>query len=180
LQTVQVRVDVSQWVGGLEHTWNYIGYDECNYTHSPSGMALLKKLGKLEKPYYVRAHHMLCTSSGHGAYKWGSTNACTEDAEKNPVYGFPLLTACVISGFQATVSPFSSWASCPCTLPILASGRLQTLTGLACPLSYSDKGVGWNTPPKDYGKWHDLISALIKHLVCRYGGARPYPDISSF
>ena len=58
---VQIVVDASHRIGPLAHRWNYIGYDECNYTHSPGGRALLGKIGRLEKPYYIRAHHMLCT-----------------------------------------------------------------------------------------------------------------------
>ncbi len=65
-EKVEVRVDAGRWLGTLDHTWNYIGYDECNYTHAPGGMALIEKFGKLEKPYYMRAHHMLCTGIMHG------------------------------------------------------------------------------------------------------------------
>ena len=85
---VQVNVDAARRTGRLEHTWNYIGYDECNYTHSPGGMALIAKFGGMEKPYYVRAHHMLCTGNRHGSYKWGSTNVYTEDADGSPVYDY--------------------------------------------------------------------------------------------
>ena len=81
-----VGIDASKWLGELEHTWNYAGYDECNYTHSPGGMALLSKLGRLEKPYYIRCHHLFCTGSCHGFYKWGSTNVycfCRDEPSKS-------------------------------------------------------------------------------------------------
>lgn len=78
-EQVRVTMDASRWTGKLQHTWNYIGYDECNYTHSPGGIALIRKFGTLEKPYYMRAHHMLCTGILHGFYKWGSTNVYIED-----------------------------------------------------------------------------------------------------
>ena len=55
--SVRVCVDISRRIGKLEHHWNYIGYDECNYTHSPGGQALIGKIALLEKPYYIR-----CTS----------------------------------------------------------------------------------------------------------------------
>ena len=73
-EKVWVNVDASRWTGRLGHHWNYIGYDECNYTHSPGGMALLAKISGMEKPYYIRTHHMLCTGIRHGFYKWGSTD----------------------------------------------------------------------------------------------------------
>ena len=78
-KSVSIQIDAAKWQGKLAHNWNYVGYDECNYTHSPGGMELIRKFGSLEKPYYMRAHHMLCTGNLHGQYKWGSTNAYTED-----------------------------------------------------------------------------------------------------
>ena len=90
-EKVQVRINAGKWTGTLEHTWNYIGYDECNYTHSPGGMELISKFGKLEKPYYMRAHHMLCTGILHAFYKWGSTNVYIEDAQGNPIYNYDLI-----------------------------------------------------------------------------------------
>ena len=94
---VRVTVDAGAWLGELAHNWNYIGYDECNTTYTPEGQELLDKfmqmalgttalgttalsttaLGALRtqtSPYYVRAHHLLCTGNCHGFYKWGSTN----------------------------------------------------------------------------------------------------------
>ena len=41
MSTVTVRVDASDWQGVLPHAWTYIGYDECNYTTTPEGEALL-------------------------------------------------------------------------------------------------------------------------------------------
>ena len=61
--------------GELPHNWTYIGYDEINYTYTPEGQELLAKFAAMqEQPYYVRAHHLLCTGNCHGFYKWGSTN----------------------------------------------------------------------------------------------------------
>ena len=68
---VQIKVDAGRWLGELPHNWNYIGYDECNYTYAPEGQELLAKFGAMgEKPYYVRAHHLFCTGNCHGTYKW--------------------------------------------------------------------------------------------------------------
>ena len=67
-EKVYIQADASHKIGTLDHTWNYIGYDECNYTHCPGGIELLEKFSRLEKekPYYVRAHHMLCTGNRRG------------------------------------------------------------------------------------------------------------------
>src|SRR5205807_406137 len=50
-------------------------------TYTPEGQELLAKFMQFkEKPYYMRAHHLLCTGNCHGFYKWGSTNAYMEDS----------------------------------------------------------------------------------------------------
>ena len=84
---VHIRVDAGVPQGKLEHNWNYFGYDEINYTYVPEGRALLAKFDGLEgKPYHVRTHHLFCTGNCHGFYKWGSTNAYLEDADRTPRY----------------------------------------------------------------------------------------------
>ena len=85
-QSVNIQVDAGQQQGTLPHNWNYIGYDEINYTYTPEGQALLAKFAAFqEKPYYVRVHHLLCTGNTHGFYKWGSTNAYLEK-DGQPIY----------------------------------------------------------------------------------------------
>ena len=80
-----IHIDAGRWLGELPHNWNYIGYDEINYTYIPEGQELLAKFMTFqEKPYYVRPHHLLCTGNCHGFYKWGSTNAYLEDEAGNP------------------------------------------------------------------------------------------------
>ncbi|MDR3121599.1 MAG: hypothetical protein LBU58_09775, partial [Clostridiales bacterium] len=155
-----------KWTGTLAHNWNYIGYDECNYTHSPGGMALIEKFGKLEKPYYMRAHHMLCTGPCHGAYKWGSTNAYTEDENGNPVYSFAVIDRMCDIWLANNCKPFFEIGFMPLDMVDMSDVR-TTAHSL-----YSEyKRIGWNRPPKDYGKWYDLIRALIEHLLSRYGRA---------
>ena len=68
-ESVPVLVDAGKWIGTLDHTWNYIGYDECNYTLTPGGMELIGKFGRLEKPYYIRTHHLFCSGNGRPALK---------------------------------------------------------------------------------------------------------------
>jgi len=160
---IVIEVDAAAWEGELAHTWNYVGYDECNYTHSPGGMELIRKFGRLEKPYYMRAHHMLCTGNCHGAYKWGSTNAYTEDAGGNPVYSFGLIDRMCDIWLQSGCKPFFEIGFMPMDL---ADADYAAAGGNRF-AEY--RRAGWNRPPKDYGKWHDLIRALISHLLSRYG-----------
>ena len=163
-ETVKVSVDASAWVEKLAHTWNYIGYDECNYTHSPGGMELIRKFGALEKPYYIRAHHMLCTGNMHGSYKWGSTNAYLEDEEGNPIYNFNLIDRMCDIWLSSNCKPFFEIGFMPM--------HLADMSGIS-PQSDNPvneyRRIGWSRPPKDYDKWYNLINRLISHLLLRYG-----------
>ncbi|MCL2479288.1 MAG: hypothetical protein FWF22_07290 [Treponema sp.] len=165
-KTVQVKVDAAKWKGKLLHNWNYCGYDECNYTHSPGGMDLLRKIGSLEKPWYVRTHHMLCTGNCHGQYKWGSTNIYTEDDRGNPVYDFTVIDKMCDIWLGSSCKPFFEIGFMPLDLADMSS--MQITAGNR----YSEyKRAGWNRPPKDYDKWYGLVRTLTEHLICRYGQA---------
>ena len=168
-EKVQVRVDASQWAGTLEHTWNYIGYDECNYTHSPGGMALIEKFGRLEKPYYMRAHHMLCTGIRHGFYKWGSTNVYIEDRDGNPIYDYETIDLMMDTWLSRNCKPFFELGFMPKDLadPREAEDGKEYKCGYGSTTEYQVRG--WCQPPKDYGKWYDLIHNLVVHLRDRYG-----------
>ncbi len=167
--TVRVTVDASRPAGRLEHCWNYIGYDECNYTHSPGGLALLGKIGSLEQPYYIRAHHLLCTGICHGFYKWGSTNIYTEDRDGNPVYDFTTLDRIIDIWLGNNCIPFLELGFMPRDLadPREAENGVSYTAGYGSVSEYQLRG--WCQPPKDYRRWYDLIFRLAAHLRDRYG-----------
>jgi len=168
ITNVQIKVDAGRWLGELPHNWNYIGYDECNYTYAPEGQALLAKFGALgEKPYYVRTHHLFCTGNGHGFYKWGSTNVYLEGEDGQPIYNWRFIDLIFDTILKHGGKPFVELGFMP--------------MHLVDPTHYDytkDDGrftgyqrVGWACPPKDYGKWHDLVYHLVAHCVARYGAA---------
>ncbi len=166
---VQVRVDASDRIGTLAHTWNYIGYDECNYTHSPGGMALLEKFGTMDPPFYVRTHHMLCTGICHGFYKWGSTNIYNEDADGRPVYDYKTIDRMIDTWLRFHCIPFFELGFMPKDLadPREAENGRTYSAGYGSVDEYRVRG--WCQPPKDYDKWFDLIYHLAAHLLERYG-----------
>ena len=172
-KTTQIHVDAGQWLGELPHNWNYIGYDEINYTYTPEGQALLAKFQALqEKPYYVRAHHLLCTGNGHGFYKWGSTNAYIEDEVGNPIYNWEIVDLVFDTILRYQGKPFVEIGFMPLHLAdpahYDASQDNWRLT------KYQE--YGWACPPKDYQKWYNLIFNLVQHCAERYGVA----EISSW
>ena len=105
-ETVNVSVDVSHESGAFPDTWNCIGYDECNYTHSPGGMKLLADFASLGKTFYVRTHHMLCNGILHAFYKWGSTNVYTETEDGAPIYNYDTIDRMVDIWLSNHCKPF--------------------------------------------------------------------------
>ena len=170
-QQVRIEVDASRRDGILAHHWNYIGYDECNYTHSPGGMALIGKIGKLEKPYYIRTHHMLCSGNRRGSCKWGSTNIYTEDADGRPVFDEETVDRMIDIWLENNCIPFFELGFMP---KDLADPR-EAENGVSYTAGYGSVGEyqlrGWCQPPKDYGKWYQLVFHLATHLLNRYGRA---------
>ena len=130
----------------LHHFWNYIGYDECNFTHMPYGMELIRKFGKLEQPYYFRAHHMLCTGNLHGLNKWGSTNIYSEDEAGNPVYDFSCIDKMFDIWLESGNLPFFEIGFMPRDLARLPEDGKPYTDG-------SYRSIGWAMPPKDWQKW---------------------------
>ena len=54
---VHITVDAEEWRGELAHNWNYIGYDEVNYTYVPEGHELLAKFAQLRHSSAKGAGH---------------------------------------------------------------------------------------------------------------------------
>jgi xylan 1,4-beta-xylosidase len=165
-QQVSIRVDADQPIGTLPHNWNYIGYDEINYTYTPEGETLLAKFGDLaDKPYYVRAHHLFCTGNGHGFYKWGSTNAYLEDDNGKPVYDWTFVDLIFDTLLKHECKPFVELGFMP---QDLADPQIYDINSDTW-IHHNYRGYGWAAPPKDYQKWYDLVFALVTHCLERYG-----------
>ena len=159
-----IRVDAGRWLGELPHNWNYIGYDEINYTYTPEGQELLGKFQAFqEKPFYVRAHHLLCTGNCHGFYKWGSTNAYLEDEAGNPIYDWTFVDLILDTILKYNCKPFVELGFMPQDLVDTAHYDAAKDNWTA----QLYRSVGWACPPKDYGKWYDLIYHLVDHCIDR-------------
>ncbi|MHA2427898.1 MAG: GH39 family glycosyl hydrolase [Candidatus Hermodarchaeia archaeon] len=160
---ITVSVDAGKWLGTLRRMWQYIGYDEINYTTTPSGKATLERFKQLgETPYYVRAHHLLCTGNLRGIPKWGSTNVYTEDGEGNPIYNWRYIDNVFDTYLRYNCKPFVELGFMPLDL---ADVRGQPRARPWGHWWYN----GWSSPPKDYQKWYELVYNLMKHCVDRYG-----------
>jgi xylan 1,4-beta-xylosidase len=162
----KIRVDAGVWLGQLAHNWNYIGYDEINYTYAPEGQELLAKFMKLqEKPYYIRAHHLFCTGNCHATYKWGSTNAYLEDDAGRPIYDWTFVDLVFDTILKYNCKPFVELGFMPQDLA--DTERYNPAKEDSFLRNY--RTYGWACPPKDYQKWYDLVFNLVRHCMERYG-----------
>jgi len=165
-RTVQVKVNASDWQGELPHNWNYIGYDEPNYTYAPEGEELLAKFGALqEKTYFVRPHHIFCTGNTHHAYKWGSTNVYLEDEEGNAIYEWKTFDRIFDTILKHGLKPFVELGFMPRDMadPKYWDAQKDDWS------MQEYRRIGWACPPKDYQKWYDLIYTVMNHFIDRYG-----------
>ncbi|GGZ24428.1 GH39 family glycosyl hydrolase [Asticcacaulis endophyticus] len=166
---VTITVDASKPTGPLKPVWRFFGADEPNYATMKDGQKLLAHLGELKpKQVYFRAHNLLNTGDGTAAFKWGSTNAYTEDKDGNPVYNWMITDMIIDSYLDRGVRPYlqigfmpEALSSGPKDMPYRHSWRPG--------FKYELIEGGWNYPPNDYKKWEELVYQWTRHNVEKYG-----------
>ena len=166
-EPVKIRVDASTAGAPFQPFFRYFGYDEPNYTYTPNGRKLVRELAATSRsPAYFRTHFLLATGDARPAFKWGSTNAYTEDASGNPVLDWTIVDRIFDTYVEAGARPFVEIGFTPQAL----STRPDPYVPVWSPGAAFDKYyVGWSYPPRDYGKWGDLIARWVRHAVERYG-----------
>lgn len=152
-------IDVKQQ-SPLRRIWRYVGYDEPNYTYTDGGQTLLRKLGHLaDAPYAIRCHFLLCSGDGIGQPKWGSTNVYTEDTDGQPIYSWDIIDRILDTIIESGCIPFVELGFMP-----------EALSSAPTDLPYAGPTAeGWGYPPRDYSRWLDLVRALARHCLERYG-----------
>ena len=166
---VAIHVDARGAGAPLTPIWRFFGADEPNYATMKDGRRLLGELGALKKDdVYFRAHNLLTSGDGTPAFKWGSTNAYTEDAGGAPRYDWRIIDGIFDTYLANGVRPYvelgfmpQALSSAPATLPYKHSWR-PTINGASL-------DGGWAWPPRDYQRWSELCFELTRHLVQRYG-----------
>ncbi|ESQ93486.1 beta-xylosidase [Asticcacaulis sp. AC460] len=166
---VTMTVDASKTVAPLPPIWRFFGADEPNYATMKDGRKLMGHLGELRpNQVYFRAHNLLSTGDGTPAFKWGSTNAYTEDANGNPVYDWTVVDHIIDTYLARGVKPYLQIGFTPQAMSSAPEGTPYQHTwrpGFA----YDLIATGWIWPPKDYEKWEELVYQWTKHNVERYG-----------
>jgi xylan 1,4-beta-xylosidase len=166
-EQINIRVDLNTVKGPMTPIWAWFGYDEPNYTYMKDGKKLLSEIAELSPvPVYIRAHNMLTTGDGTAAFKWGSTNAYTEDASGNPIYDWRIVDSIFDTYIQRGLKPMAEISFMPKAL----SSRPEPYAHDWQPgQPYNKIYTGWRYPPKDYNKWAELVYQWVKHSVERYG-----------
>jgi len=166
---VSIQVEAGASRGELRPIWRFFGADEPNYAYMKDGRKLLAALGQLGTPQvYFRTHNLLNTGDGAPALKWGSTNAYTEDAQGRPVYDWTIVDRIFDAYLQRGLKPYAQIGFMPQALSVKPEPyQHEWRPGLP----YNDVYTGWAYPPKDYGKWAELVYQWVKHSVEKYGRA---------
>jgi xylan 1,4-beta-xylosidase len=166
---VTITVDAGKPTGPLRTFWRYFGADEPNYATMKDGQKLLGQLGGLApRNIYFRAHNLLTSGDGTPAFKWGSTNAYTEDAAGNPIYDWRGIDRIFDSYLTRGVKPLVQIGFMPEAMSTQPTPyRHSWRPGMP----YNQIYTGWTKPPKDYAKWGELAYQWAKHSVEKYGAA---------
>ena len=166
-KVVSIEVDLNKEMGELKPIWAWFGYDEPNYTYMKNGEKLLSELAELSPvPVYVRTHNLMTTGDGGPSLKWGSTNMYTEDRKGNPVYSWQIVDSIFDTYIHRKMKPFAEIGFMPEAL----STKPEPYRHHWDPAdNHSPLFTGWAYPPKDYGKWSELIYQWVTHCIERYG-----------
>jgi xylan 1,4-beta-xylosidase len=170
-QPAIVTVHADRVVGEIRPIWNWFGYDEAGTTLTREGRHLLGELNELcEEPIRIRVHHLLTSGDGTLALKWSSTNVYTEDAVGRPVYDWTRLDAIMDELTRPGIEPFVEAGFMPQALSSRPEPYTPTLVKTGLPRDMVSGGAFH--PPKDYGRWEELIEAWARRSGERYGVER--------
>src|SRR5438093_3074187 len=166
---VAIHVDVAKPKGELKPIWRFFGADEPNYAYMNHGRKLIGELGELApQRVYFRTHNLLTSGDGTPALKWGSTGAYSEAAQGNPVYNWTILDRIFDTYLERGVRPYVQIGFMPKDLSTKPEPYQHHWTPQA---KYNQIYTGWAYPPKDYGKWAELVFRWTQHCLEKYGRA---------
>jgi xylan 1,4-beta-xylosidase len=166
-EPVTIRVNAAQTIAPFKPVYAYFGYDEPNYTYMKNGRKLISELAQLSSgPVYIRTHFMLASGDSTPNFKWGSTNAYTEDGSGKPVYNWTVVDRILETYLAAKAKPFVEIGFMPQAL----SSKPEPYKPEWSPgATFAKYYVGWSYPPKDYAKWGELVYQWVHHEVEKHG-----------
>lgn len=158
--SIDINVDATDVIGTIDPIWNGIG-GSLGLAMTPQGERLLKTISDAT-PYPIYRRIWGATETGLAVpfiaeADWGSTNVYQVDKNGDPFYDFTLFDQIFDIVLKGNYIPIMHLGSMPDSLSSAPNTVRRTKENL---IKY---------PPKDYDKWHNLIYAIVKHCVDRYG-----------
>jgi xylan 1,4-beta-xylosidase len=95
--------------------------------------------------------------------KWGSTNVYTEDANGNAKYDWTIMDKIIDAIVNSGCQPLVEIGFMPKAMSVKPEPYQHKYP--------PDVWAGWAYPPKDYGKWAELIKKWALHSKEKYGSA---------
>lgn len=166
-----VVVDSSRTLGTIPRIWASIGYDELNWTATPRGKAIHQMLGEdvfSAGPYWVRMHNAFTNGNGWSAPAWGAGNPYHEMPDGSVRYHWEILDDAYDVITKAGGFPLVELGFMPRDLS-------RAVTEAASFGGSNDLGRepyefdAWKQPPKDLGRWQQLVHDFVAHIIERYG-----------
>ncbi len=164
---IVIHVHADEKIGAFKPIYGYFGYDEPNFTYTKNGRKLVRELAALSgSPVFIRTHFMLATGDGTAGFKFGSTNAYTEDASGRPVYDWTITDRIFDTYIEAGAKPFVEIGFMP---KALSTNPDPYRPDWSPGSNFNQYYLGWAYPPKDYSKWGELVYQWVRHAVAKYG-----------
>jgi xylan 1,4-beta-xylosidase len=146
-QTEKVVIDNQAQAHPFPHFWEHVfGSGRAILSLRESYRSDLRETKKVTAMQYVRFHAIFHDEVG----------VYDEDAQGNPVFNFSYVDQIYDGLIENGVRPFVELSFMPKKLA--AKDTLHAF--------WYKQNV---SPPKDYGKWDEMITQFVKHLVDRYG-----------
>jgi xylan 1,4-beta-xylosidase len=165
--SVTIHVHANEKIGAFKSIYGYFGYDEPNFTYTKNGRKLVGELAALSSaPVYIRTHFMLATGDGTPGFKFGSTNAYTEDTSGKPIYDWTTTDRITDTYLEAGAKPFVEIGFMP---KALSTSPEPYRPDWSPGSNFNQYYLGWAYPPKDYSKWSELVYRWVRHAVEKYG-----------
>lgn len=174
MKQASVKVDCSKKLGKIDRIWRSIGYDEINWTYTPTGKDIYRQIKELgDGPCYVRNHNALTSGNGLSSPAWGATNCYREDEEGNSIYNWTIIDRVYDTFVEHNCKPIIELGFMPHHLSIHSGiTELGFMPDHFSIHSGKEPRNSWGYPPKDYEKWKELCHRFTSHLVGRYGLAQ--------
>jgi xylan 1,4-beta-xylosidase len=155
--------------GPLPRLWASVGYDEINWTYTPTGRQLLRLLNAGgSETFHVRTHYVFCSGIGWSLPHWGAGNVYHEDASGRPYYDWSVVDQVYDAVVESGHVPLVELGFTPRAL--VPEDAIERFPYTSSPTQQSAYEAGlWSFPPRSFERWGELVRALVEHCAERYG-----------